>query len=85
MAENDKAAPKGAAVGAKSADAQPSLYKALESLTEKALSSGDHAAYAALHPVVMALANAKFMASQAVHHVKPSREAAALLDRIKAL
>lgn len=86
MAENDKQAPKSASAAAKAADVQqPSLYKALEDLSEKALASGDHAAYSALHPVVVALANVKFMASQAPHHGQPSKEAVALLDRIKAL
>jgi hypothetical protein len=83
MAENDKAAPQAATVGAK--PAVPSLYKTLEDAAEKALSAGDHATYAALHPVVVALANVKFMASQVPHHVKPSKDVIALLDRIKAL
>lgn len=83
MAENDKAAPQGAAASAKAA--VPSLYKTLEDTAEKALSDGDHATYAALHPVVVALANVKFMASQVPHHVKPSKDVAALLDRIKSL
>ncbi len=82
MADNEKPASKGSAADAKAA---PSLYKTLEDAAENALSAGDHATYAALHPVVVALANFKFMASQVPHHVTPSKDVAAMLDRIKSL
>ncbi|MCG5072271.1 hypothetical protein [Paraburkholderia tagetis] len=75
---------KSAAPEAKDAEQAPSLYHALDKASEKALASGNHAAYAALHPVVVALAGVKFAASQATHeHV--SEEARELLDRIKSL
>lgn len=85
MSETQKPASKGAAASAKTADKQPSLYKELEALSEKALSAGDHSCHAALHSVVVALAAAKFAASQAEHVGTVSEEAVAVLERVKAL
>lgn len=84
MAKAPTDAPKGAPEEAKQPEKASNLYHALDTAAEKALSRGDHAAYATLHPVVVALANAKFAASQAVHaHV--DEDARELLERIKSL
>jgi len=84
MAKTTTEAPKSASAEAKPPEKVESLYHALEAASEKALARGDHAAYSTLHPVVVALAGAKFAASQAAHaHV--DEEARELLDRIKAL
>ncbi|MDR6381821.1 hypothetical protein [Paraburkholderia caribensis] len=85
MAETNKPAKKAADGGAKTADKQPSLYKELEAMSDKALAAGDHACHAALHSVVVALAGAKFAATQAEHVGTPSEEAVVLLERVKAL
>lgn len=85
MAENQKQAPKAAAASAKTADKPVSLYKELEAMSDKALMAGDNSCHAALHSVVVALAAAKFAASQAEHVGTPSEEAVALLERVKAL
>jgi hypothetical protein len=77
-------APKGAPAEETQSEKAPSLYHALDEAAEKALSRGDHAAYATLHPVVVALANAKFAASQA-SHANVSDDARELLERIKSL
>ncbi|WGS53570.1 hypothetical protein LFL96_21165 [Paraburkholderia sp. D15] len=83
MSENQKQAPKAGA--AKGSEKAPSLYKELEAMSDAALSTGDLACHAALHSVVVALAGAKFAASQAEHVGKPSEEALVLLERVKAL
>ncbi|WP_234775185.1 hypothetical protein [Paraburkholderia tropica] len=84
MAKATSDATKGAAEEAKQPEKAVSLYHALDAAAEKALAKGDHAAYSTLHPVVVAIANAKFAASQAAHaHVDD--DARALLDRIKTL
>jgi hypothetical protein len=85
MAANQKQTPKAATASAKTADKQQSLYEELEAMSEKALAAGDHSCHAALHSVVVALAAAKFAASQAEHVGTPSDEAVALLERVKAL
>lgn len=84
MAKATNDAPRSAADEAKQPAKAPSLYHALDTAAEKALSHGDHAAYATLHPVVVALANAKFAASQAVH-ANVDEDARALLESIKSL
>lgn len=84
MAKNATEVPKSALAEAKPLEKAEGLYHALEAASEKALARGDHAAYSTLHPVVVALAGAKFTASQAAHaHV--DEDARELLDRIKAL
>ena len=75
---------KGAAAEVKVSAKAPTLYQAIEKAAEAALSRGDHAVYSTLHPVVVALAGAKFAASQAVH-ANVGDDAQELLDRIKAL
>ncbi len=84
MAKTTTESPKSAPVEVRPPGKAESLYNALEAASEKALARGDHAAYSTLHPVVVALAGAKFAASQAAHaHV--DEEAHELLDRVKAL
>jgi hypothetical protein len=84
MAKATTDTPKSATAEEKAPEKAPGLYHALDKAAEKALSGGNHAAYATLHPVVVALANAKFAASQAAHaHVDD--DARELLERIKSL
>lgn len=84
MAKATTDTPKSAPAEEKAPAKASSLYHALDTAAEKALARGNHAAYATLHPVVVALANAKFAASQAAHaHV--DEDARELLERIKSL
>jgi hypothetical protein len=84
MAKTTSDTSKSVPAEAKSPEKSDGLYHALEAASEKALTRGDHAAYSTLHPVVVALAGAKFAASQAAHaHIDD--DARELLDRIKAL
>ncbi|MGZ7173893.1 hypothetical protein ACXKTX_09695 [Burkholderia gladioli] len=84
MAKANSDAAKGAAAEAKQPAKEPSLYQALEKVAEKALTDGDHAAYQVLHPVVVALAGAKFAAGQAAR-TPAAQDALELLERVKSL
>lgn len=85
MAETKKPAPKAGAVGDKAAEKPLSLYKELEALSLSKLAEGNPGVHAALHNVVVALAGAKFAASQAEHVAQLPEEAVELLERVKAL
>lgn len=84
MAKATTETPKSASAEEKAPEKAPSLYHALDTTAEKALARGDQAAYATLHPVVVALANAKFAASQAAH-ANVDEDTRELLERIKLL
>lgn len=84
MSKTEDNAPKRGAGAAKAEKQEPSLFQQLEQLTKAAMADGDHAAHAALHGALMALAAAKVAASHA-EQAPLSDEARALLDRIKAL
>ncbi|CAJ0698787.1 hypothetical protein [Ralstonia holmesii] len=84
MSKNDNDAPKRGAGAAKAEKQEPSLFQQLEQLTKAAMADSDHAAHAALHGALMALAAAKVAAGHA-EQATLSDDARALLERIKAL
>jgi hypothetical protein len=85
MSDTKKAAPKAGAASAQDVEKRTSLYKELEALSHSKLAEGNPTLHAALHNVVVALAGAKFAASQAEHVAQLPDEAVELLDRVKAL
>lgn len=85
MAESNKKPASKKAAAADDTEAPLSLYKELEALSHSKLAEGDPAVHAALHNVVVALAGAKFAASQAEHVAKLPEEAIEVLERVKAL